>query len=202
MEPIAVHTNLDGQTVYGPRQSTTVAAGFYFGYHQRITNDDLHELLKATTRWKSPWWQFREKTAETCLGNIGAHYQTRWRSLRDRVAVGNGWLTIHGQSSNYPVEGKAAGEATRENRKAAGKRQQIDRRVPAKGYAQIMYLPLNVVQNPKKSEKVRLVSKDAVAPIQKFPRTHNYLQNRTCCRQWRIGLAQSRVQCKKIINLA
>ncbi|XP_062704770.1 uncharacterized protein LOC134287082 [Aedes albopictus] len=46
-EPIAVRTKL-GWTVYGPRQTTSAAAGNYFGYHRQIANDDLPpELFKS-----------------------------------------------------------------------------------------------------------------------------------------------------------
>lgn len=57
MEQIVVRTSL-GWILYGPRQSTMVAASYYLGGHLQITNENLQQLLKSleapiATRWKN-----------------------------------------------------------------------------------------------------------------------------------------------------
>ncbi|XP_055542957.1 uncharacterized protein LOC129728539 [Wyeomyia smithii] len=45
-EPIAVRCQL-GWTVYGPRRASPESQGSYLGYHQQVSNEDLHDLPKS-----------------------------------------------------------------------------------------------------------------------------------------------------------
>ncbi|XP_062538860.1 uncharacterized protein LOC134207155 [Armigeres subalbatus] len=175
MEPIAVHTNL-GWTVYGPRQSTTVAAGNYLGYHQQITNDDLHELLKSHYALEESVVMIPQETEEEKRARKILERTTK--RIGNRYETGLVWKTDDPRfPDSYPV-------ALRRMRldKCPKLIESISRHIKEyqqKGYTHLAtaeklagtaadqewYLPINVVQSPKKPQKIHLVL-DAAATVQ------------------------------------
>ncbi|XP_062539013.1 uncharacterized protein LOC134207307 [Armigeres subalbatus] len=171
MEPIAVRTKL-GWTVYGPRQSTTVAVGNYLGYHQHITNDDLHELLKSHYALEESVVAIPQETAEERRAREILERTTR--RVGDRFETGLLWKN---EDPRFPDSFPMALRRMKQLENKLGKNPVLHENVcrqieeyQQKGYAhgtpsdQTWYLPLNVVQNPKKPGKIRLVW-DAAATV-------------------------------------
>ncbi|XP_065077560.1 uncharacterized protein LOC135700833 [Ochlerotatus camptorhynchus] len=180
VEPIAVRCKF-GWTVYGPRHSATVAAGNYFGYHQAITNEDLHELLKSHYALEEsvvmvPQESTEEKRAREIL-------ERTTKRVGDRFETGLLWKT---DDPKFPVSFPMAVRRMKQLEKRLQKNPELHENVckqideyQEKGYAhlatedelagtppdEVWYLPLSVVQNPKKPGKIRLVW-DAAATVQ------------------------------------
>ncbi|XP_062538908.1 uncharacterized protein LOC134207201 [Armigeres subalbatus] len=180
MEPIAVRTNL-GWTVYGPRQSTTVAAGNYLGYHQQITNDDLHELLKSHYALEESVMMIPQETEEERRAREILERTTK--RIGDRYETGLLWKTDDPRfPDSYPMALRRMKQLEKRLDKNPKLRDNVSKQIEEyqqKGYThlataeelagtaadQVWYLPINVVQNPKKPEKIRLVW-DAAATVQ------------------------------------
>ncbi|XP_062537709.1 uncharacterized protein LOC134206043 [Armigeres subalbatus] len=180
MEPIAVRTNL-GWTVYGPRQSTTVAAGNYLGYHQQITNDDLHELLKSHYALEESVVMIPQETEEERRAREILERTTK--RIGDRYETGLLWKTDEPRfTDSYPIALRRMKQLEKRLDKNPKLRDNVGKQIEEyqqKGYThlataeelagtaadQVWYLPINVVQNPKKPENIRLV-RDAAATVQ------------------------------------
>ncbi|XP_062711976.1 uncharacterized protein LOC115267455 [Aedes albopictus] len=180
MEPIAVRTKL-GWTVYGPRQTTSSAAGNYLGYHQQITNEDLHELLKSHYALEESVVAIPQETAEEKRAREILERTTK--RVGDRFETGLLWKTDDPRfPDSYPMAVRRMKQLEKRLDKNPKLKENVCKQIDEyqqKGYAhlataeelagtpadQTWYLPINVVQNPKKPEKIRLVW-DAAAAVQ------------------------------------
>ncbi|XP_053699370.1 uncharacterized protein LOC128746343 [Sabethes cyaneus] len=136
-DPIAVRCKL-GWTVYGPRQANAVeASGAYLGVNRKITNESLHDLLKTH-------YALEESVPSDGLEEVEA--------VRKEAGKGPGATPKRCRQIDEYHEKGYPHLATAE---------ELAKTEPGK----VWYLPLNVVQNPKKPEKVRLIW-DAAADVQ------------------------------------
>ncbi|XP_062704050.1 uncharacterized protein LOC134286454 [Aedes albopictus] len=180
-EPIAVRCQL-GWTVYGPKLSSTAAAvNGYMNVHQGVTNEDLHDLLKnhyaveesvVTVQLESA----DEKRAREIL-------ERTTKRVGDRFETGLLWKTDDPSfPDSYPMALRRLKQLEKKLEKNSSLQQNVRTQIveyQRKGYAhlatpnelavadpnKVWYLPLNVVLNPKKPDKIRLVW-DAAATVQ------------------------------------
>ncbi|XP_053699180.1 uncharacterized protein LOC128746160 [Sabethes cyaneus] len=179
VEPIAVRCKL-GWTVYGPRHSTTVGTGNFIGHHQAITNEDLHELLKSHYALEQSVVEIPQESSEDRRAREILERTTK--RIGDRFETG---LLFKSDEPRFPDSYPMAVKRMKQLEKRLQKNPELQNNVnkqideyQEKGYAhlatveelsgfspdEVWYLPLNVVQNPKKPDKVRLVW-DAAATV-------------------------------------
>ncbi|XP_058838037.1 uncharacterized protein LOC131693851 [Topomyia yanbarensis] len=165
MDPIAVRTNL-AWTVYGPRQSTTASAAIYLGYHHRISNDDLHELLKSHYALEESVIAILQETGEEKRAREILERTTR--RVGDRFETGLLWKVDDPRfPDSYPMALRRMKQLESRLVKNPKLQENVCRQIAEyqqKGYAhiataeelidtasyQVWYLPITVVQNPKK----------------------------------------------------
>ncbi|XP_058817350.1 uncharacterized protein LOC131680654 [Topomyia yanbarensis] len=179
VEPIAVRCKL-GWTVYGPKPTAAQWENGYLGYHQDVTNEDLHDLLKSHYALEEsvvtvPQESVEEKRAREIL-------ERTTHRVGNRFETGLLWKT---DDPRFPESFPMALRRLKQLEKRLEKNpelfnivcQQIEE-YQEKGYAHLAtcdellktepdktwYLPINVVLNPKKPGKVRLVW-DAAASV-------------------------------------
>ncbi|XP_058828874.1 uncharacterized protein LOC131688562 [Topomyia yanbarensis] len=179
-EPIAVRCKL-GWTIYGPRQADSALTGSYLGYHQEVSNEAIHDLLKSHYALEESVVSVQQESVE----------DQRARSILERTTkrVGNRFETgllwkmddVHFPDS-YPMALKRTKQLERKLEKSPELYQNIRdqiKRYLENVYAhlateselvstecdKVWYLPLNIVLNPKKPNKVRIVW-DAAATVQ------------------------------------
>ncbi|XP_062558270.1 uncharacterized protein LOC134223146 [Armigeres subalbatus] len=182
-DPIAVRTQL-GWTVYGPKQQTDQTAGF-FGHHdvQHTADLELHELLHN--------FFTLEESGISVTPLPESNEDRRARELLEKTTVRKGdryetgllWKENHTQlPDSYPMAVKRMECLEKKlirNPELQDKVSKLIEQYLEKGYAhkitaqdledavpgRTWYLPLNVVLNPKKPGKIRLVW-DAAAAVQ------------------------------------
>ncbi|XP_053692624.1 uncharacterized protein LOC128741073 [Sabethes cyaneus] len=179
-EPIAVRCQL-GWTVYGPRRASLESQGHYLGYHQEVSNEDLHDLLKNHHALEESVVRVQRESAEDkrarsileqTTKRVGDHFETGLLWMKDDVSF----------PDSYPMALKRLKQLERKLEKSPELYQNVRKQIneyQAKGYAheateaelrnaspeKVWYLPLKVVLNPKKPDKVRLIW-DAAAMVQ------------------------------------
>ncbi|XP_065094567.1 uncharacterized protein LOC135715082 [Ochlerotatus camptorhynchus] len=179
-DPIAVRCKL-GWTVYGPRHSTTVAAGNYFGYHQGTTNEDLHELPKSHYALEESVVAVQQESTEDKRAREILERTTK--RIGERFETGLLWKT---DDPRFPESFHMAVRRMNQLERRLERNPELHKNVckqideyQEKAYAhlatkdelagtspnEVWYLPLSVVQNPKKPGKIRLVW-DAAATVQ------------------------------------
>ncbi|XP_058827968.1 uncharacterized protein LOC131687894 [Topomyia yanbarensis] len=180
VDPIAVKCNL-GWTVYGPKNPITASVGNYLGYHKEITNEDLHELLRSHYALEESVVIVPRETEEDRRARKILEHTTK--RVCERFETGLLWKTDDPHFPNsYPMALRRLKQLEKRLEKnptlCANVNMQIDE-YQRKGYAhlatadelaqtapeKVWYLPLNVVRNPKKPDKIRLVW-DAAATVQ------------------------------------
>ncbi|XP_062557344.1 uncharacterized protein LOC134222218 [Armigeres subalbatus] len=179
-KPIAVRCKLRW-TAYGPRQATTTTTGGFLGYHQRISNEDLHDILKRHYALEESIVKVNHESIEDQRARLIMEQTTR--RVGDRYETGLLWKSdeVHFPDS-YPMALKRMKQLEKKLEKSPDLYQKVKRQIEeyqTKGYAHLAtdeeladtepgkawYLPLSVVVNPKKPGKVRLVW-DAAASVQ------------------------------------
>ncbi|XP_055527437.1 uncharacterized protein LOC129720049 [Wyeomyia smithii] len=179
-EPIAVRCQL-GWTVYGPRRVSPESQGSYLGYHQQVSNEDLHDLLKSHYALDESVVRVHRESAEDkrarsiveqTTKRVGNRFETGLLWAKDDVSFPDSYpmalkrlmqleknlerspelyRNVRNQIDEYQAK-KYAHEATKKELRSAD---------PERTW----YLPLNVVLNPKKPGKIRLIW-DAAATVQ------------------------------------
>ncbi|XP_058817455.1 uncharacterized protein LOC131680761 [Topomyia yanbarensis] len=177
-EPIAVRSKL-GWTVYGPKVDTLPVEPLV-GFHERVTNEDLHSLLKTyyaveesnvTVLQESKEDRRARDILERTTKRVGEHFET-----------GLLWKCDDPQfPDSYPMAMRRLKHLEQKLAKSPKLYENVCKQVQEyqiKGYAhlasedelsgtdnpKVWYLPLNVVLHPRKPEKVRLVW-DAAATV-------------------------------------
>ncbi|XP_055543567.1 uncharacterized protein LOC129729109 [Wyeomyia smithii] len=178
-EPIAVCSKL-GWAVYGSNQLQPSNSGAYLGYHDAVSNQDLHDLLKshyslensvAVKLPESDENRRAREIMERTSRRVGVRFETgliwddedaelpdsypmalkRMKCLEQRLLQDPALFeNVCNQIEQYQQKGYAH-LATAEK---------LAETKPGKAW----YLPLNVVVNPKKPGKVRIVC-DAAASV-------------------------------------
>ncbi|XP_065087716.1 uncharacterized protein LOC135709338 [Ochlerotatus camptorhynchus] len=181
IDPIAVRCKL-GWTVYGPKQANAVeASSEYLGIHQEVTNEDLHKLLKAHYALEESVVGVPRESAEDERAREILEKTTR--RIGDRFETGLLWKTDDPRfPDSYPMALRRLKQLEKKLEKNPELHVNVCKQIDEyqeKGYAhlatpeelvgtepdKVWYLPLNVVLNPKKPGKVRLVW-DAAATVQ------------------------------------
>ncbi|XP_038106872.1 uncharacterized protein LOC119766411 [Culex quinquefasciatus] len=178
-DPVAVQCKL-GWTVYGPRDAESASASCFLGCHQEVTNEELHDLLKShysleeavvTVQRESVEDQRARKIMEETTRRVGDRFETGLLWKTDGVKFPN----------SYPMAVKRMKQLEKKLERSPELYDNVKKQIEdyqAKGYAheataeelngtnnnKAFYLPLNVVVNPKKPGKVRLVW-DAAATV-------------------------------------
>ncbi|XP_062708625.1 uncharacterized protein LOC134288285 [Aedes albopictus] len=179
-EPIGVKSHL-GWTVYGPRRSPPPTESFV-GYHARLTNEELHNAMRkyfTVEDVEGTVSQLPESVADRRARDI---MQNTTVKRNGRYETGLLWKV---DDFRFPDSLPMALHRLRGLERRLDRDPNLDRKVrqqiqeyQTKKYihkasaeeletsnqARVWYLPLNVVQNPKKPEKVRLVW-DAAAQV-------------------------------------
>ncbi|XP_058817638.1 uncharacterized protein LOC131680938 [Topomyia yanbarensis] len=179
-EPIAVKCKL-GWTVYGPRQSNTAFDGGYMGYHHEVSNEALHDLLKSHYALEESVVAVAQESAEDKRAREIMERTTK--RVGNRFETGLLWRT---DDPRFPDSFPMALHRMKQLEKKLERNPELHKNVcrqieefQQKGYAhlataeelirtetdKVWYLPLNVVTNPRKPGKVRLVW-DAAASVQ------------------------------------
>ncbi|XP_062556738.1 uncharacterized protein LOC134221563 [Armigeres subalbatus] len=181
MEPIAVRCQL-GWTVYGPKKTMSSAevAGFV-NVHQNVSNEDLYDLLKNHYAVEESVVTIQLESTENKRAREILERTTR--RIGDSFETGLLWKN---DNPSFPDSYPMAVRRLKQLEKKLERNQELQRNVSEqileyqrKGYAHlatteeldatdpknVWYLPLNVVLNPKKPGKVRLVW-DAAATVQ------------------------------------
>ncbi|XP_055643077.1 uncharacterized protein LOC129779554 [Toxorhynchites rutilus septentrionalis] len=179
-EPIAVRCQL-GWTVYGPRRASSESQGNYLGYHQQVSNEDLHDLLKNHYALEESVVRVHQESAEDkrarsileqTTKRVGDHFETGLLWIQDDVSF----------PDSYPMALKRLKQLERKLERSPELYQNVRKQIEeyqTKEYAheateeelriadpkKVWYLPLNVVLHPKKPDKVRLIW-DAAAMVQ------------------------------------
>ncbi|XP_058814526.1 uncharacterized protein LOC131678398 [Topomyia yanbarensis] len=180
VEPIAVQCKL-GWTVYGPTKPDASSSGHYLGCHQEVTNEDIHELLKCQYALEESVVKVSEDSAEERRAREILERSTK--RVNGHFETGLLWKS---DDPRFPDSFPMAFRRLKQLEKQLAKNPELDMNVrqqikeyQQKGYAHLAtadelsgtepsktwYLPLNVVLNPKKPGKVRLVW-DAAATVQ------------------------------------
>lgn len=158
-----------------------MATGGFFGYHQQVTNEDLHELLKSHYALEESVVVIPQETAEEKRAREILERTTK--RVGDRFETGLLWKTEDPRfPDSYPMALRRMKQLEKRLEKNPVLHQNVCKQIDEyqqKGYAhlataeelantpsdQAWYLPINVVLNPKKPEKVRLIW-DAAATVQ------------------------------------
>ncbi|XP_052567268.1 uncharacterized protein LOC120425751 [Culex pipiens pallens] len=179
-EPIAVRGRL-GWTVYGPRQLNAPSSEGFLGVHHEITNEEIHALLKSH-------YAVEESVVATVLETTDEKrareiMEQTTRRVGDRFETGLLWKSEDPRFPNsLPMAMGRMKNLERKLEKNPDLRENVCRQIEEyqlKGYAHVAtpeelantdpektwYLPLNVVTNPRKPGKYRLVW-DAAATVQ------------------------------------
>ncbi|XP_055542732.1 uncharacterized protein LOC129728321 [Wyeomyia smithii] len=180
VEPIAVRCKL-GWTVYGSRHSANASLGEFLGYHREISNEDLHELLRRHYALEESVVILPQESAEDKRAR--AILEGTTKRIGNRFETGLLWVA---DEQRFPDSFPMALRRIRQLEKRLERNPKLHENVckqieeyQLRGYAhlataeeltetppdKVWYLPLNVVQNPKKPSKVRLVW-DAAATVQ------------------------------------
>ncbi|XP_062703659.1 uncharacterized protein LOC134286105 [Aedes albopictus] len=181
-EPIAVRCKL-GWTVYGPRKGPVSSTKAVLGFHEGISNENLHDLIKThyaldesvvTVKMESRDDERALSIMRTTTKRIGNRFETGLLWKTDHVKFPNSYEMAVRRLLHLERKLEKDPELYENVRKQVEEYQQ-------KGYAhlvteeeisrtdpeQVWYLPLNVVLNPRKPGKVRLVW-DAAATFQRY----------------------------------
>ncbi|XP_058826810.1 uncharacterized protein LOC131686833 [Topomyia yanbarensis] len=179
-EPIAVKCKL-GWTVYGPRQSNTAFDGGYMGYHHEVSNEALHDLLKSHYALEESVVAVAQESAEDKRAREIMERTTK--RVGNRFETGLLWRTDDPQfPDSFPMALHRMKQLEKKLERNPELHKNVCRQIEEfqqKGYAhlataeelirtetdKVWYLPLNVVTNPRKPGKVRLVW-DAAASVQ------------------------------------
>ncbi|XP_055615425.1 uncharacterized protein LOC129761711 [Toxorhynchites rutilus septentrionalis] len=179
-EPIAVRCKL-GWTVYGPRRANSESRDNLLGCHREVSNEELHDLLKnhyaleesvVRVRQESTEDQRARSILEQTTKRVGERFETGLIWRKDDVFF----------PDSYPMALKRLKQLEKKLEKSPELYQQVRNQVEdyvANEYAhlateeeltstdrnRVWFLPLNVVLNPKKPGKVRLIW-DAAATVQ------------------------------------
>ncbi|XP_062541407.1 uncharacterized protein LOC134209436 [Armigeres subalbatus] len=181
MEPIAVRCHL-GWTVYGPKQTLNVATvEGYVNLHQGVTNEDLHDLLKNHYAVEESVVAVQLESVEDMRARQILELTTK--RIGDRFETGLLWKTDCPLfPDSYPMALRRLKQLEKKLEKNPDLHRDVRKQITEyqeKGYThlatpeelaetdpeKVWYLPLNVVLNPKKPGKVRLVW-DAAAAVQ------------------------------------
>ncbi|XP_062547153.1 uncharacterized protein LOC134212888 [Armigeres subalbatus] len=178
-EPIAAKTRL-GWCVYGKQANDTSAVTRLHVHSEKIGNRELHELMKQyfnieETAIAIPLESEDDKRARKIL-------ETTTRRVNGRFETGLLWKYNKPSFPNsYPLAVRRMQSLERQLAKEPGLRERVNEQIAdyeLKGYAhritpeeaesanpdRVWYLPLGIVRNPKKPEKVRLIW-DAAARV-------------------------------------
>ncbi|XP_055527462.1 uncharacterized protein LOC129720076 [Wyeomyia smithii] len=180
-DPIAVRCKL-GWTVYGPRQTNAVETSEVFlNVHQEVTDENLYDLLKTHYALEESVVSVPRESAEDERAREILEQTTK--RIGDRFETGLRWNKDDPQfPDSYPMALKRLLQLEKKLAKHPVLRRNVFRQIEEyqeKGYAhlataeelsetvpgKVWYLPLNVVRNPKKPDKVRLIW-DAAASVQ------------------------------------
>ncbi|XP_038117142.1 uncharacterized protein LOC119769264 [Culex quinquefasciatus] len=179
VDPVAVRCKL-GWTVYGPRDAESAGANCFLGCHQEVTNEELHDLLKSHYSLEEAVVTVQRESVEDQRARKIMEETTR--RVGDRFETGLLWKTDDVKFPNsYPMAVKRMKQLEKKLERSPELYDNVKKQIldyQAKGYAheataeelnetdnnKAFYLPLNVVVNPKKPGKVRLVW-DAAATI-------------------------------------
>ncbi|XP_058837537.1 uncharacterized protein LOC131693614 [Topomyia yanbarensis] len=179
-DPIAVRCKL-GWTVYGPRQLSSTSSGGFLGYHQAISNEELHDILKSHYSLEESVVKVQEESAEDQRARLIMERTTK--RVENRFETGLLWKTDEVNfPDSYPMALKRLKQLERKLQKSPEVYQNVRQQIAEfqeKDYAHLAteeeltgtgkdkawYLPLNVVINPKKPAKIRLIW-DAAATVQ------------------------------------
>ncbi|XP_055543401.1 uncharacterized protein LOC129728949 [Wyeomyia smithii] len=178
IEPIAVRCKL-GWTAYDPNQADP--AGGYVCFHQEISNEDIHDLLKKHYALEE---SVVAKPAESTDDARAREIMERTtKRIGERFETGLLWKSDNVQfPDSRPMALRRLLQLERKLAKNPELYQNVRTQIvdyQQKGYAHVAtkeeltetennkawYLPINVVINPKKTGKVRLVW-DAAATVQ------------------------------------
>ncbi|XP_055527971.1 uncharacterized protein LOC129720514 [Wyeomyia smithii] len=180
VDPIAVRCKL-GWTVYGPKETNTAeTSDGFLGLHHEVSNNDLHELLKTYYALEEsvisiPLESAEDKRARNIL-------EKTTQRIGDRFETGLLWKTDNPEfPDSYPMALRQLKQLEKKFEKNPELHENVCRQIDeylVKGYAhlatpeeldasepgKVWYLPLNVVFNPKKPGKIRLMW-DAAAMV-------------------------------------
>ncbi|XP_065074488.1 uncharacterized protein LOC135698436 [Ochlerotatus camptorhynchus] len=177
-EPIAVRSKL-GWSVYGPTGGQPHRQNFV-GYHHEITNENLHNLLKEQYALEESVVAVSQESKE----EIRAREILERTTVRvgDRFETGMLWKTDNPKFPNsFPMAVRRLKQLEQRLEKTPELYENVRKQIEEyqhKGYAHLAtqeelaefdpqeswFLPINVVLNPKKPAKVRLVW-DAAATV-------------------------------------
>ncbi|XP_055632616.1 uncharacterized protein LOC129773090 [Toxorhynchites rutilus septentrionalis] len=177
-EPIAVRSPLCW-AVYGPTKKSKQARNFV-GYHQAVSNEDLHTLLRqqyaleesvVAVSQESKEEKRAREILERTTARIGDRFETGMLLKTDELQLPN----------SYPMTVRRMKQLEKRLEQTPELFDNVRRQIVEylqKGYAHLAtpeelakfasgsswFLPINIVRNPKKPEKVRLVW-DAAATV-------------------------------------
>ncbi|XP_053690919.1 uncharacterized protein LOC128739459 [Sabethes cyaneus] len=178
-ELIAVRSKL-GWAVYGPSRMLQESTEAYLGHHNVVSNQDLHDLLKSQYALEeSVTVKLPESDEDRRAREI---LESTTRRVGDRFETGLLWKNEECElPDSYPMAIRRMKCLEQRLLKEPSLFENVRRQIEEyqqKGYAhlatvdelakteprKVWYLPLNVVLNPKKPDKVRLVW-DAAATV-------------------------------------
>ncbi|XP_065087297.1 uncharacterized protein LOC135709035 [Ochlerotatus camptorhynchus] len=178
-EPIAVRSKL-GWAVYGPNEVQLSNAEVYLGHHDEVSNQELHDLLKSQYALEdSVVVKLTESEDDRRAREI---LERTTRRVGDRFETGLLWKEREPElPDSYPMATRRMKCLEQRLLKSPALFENVCKQIKEyqqKGYAhlasaeeleeaepgKVWYLPLNVVLNPKKPGKVRLVW-DAAASV-------------------------------------
>ncbi|XP_062698475.1 uncharacterized protein LOC115257886 [Aedes albopictus] len=178
-EPIAVRSHL-GWSIYGPREAT-IATGF-LGTHKGYTNQQLHEMIRGYFLDEEPRSTVASlpETAEdrrarelleSTTTKVGGRYQTGLLWKADEVnlpdSYGMAFRRLQGLERRLlknPELGEQVVQKIEEYQSKCYAHKATPGELSTATPGKVWYLPLNVVINPKKPGKIRLVF-DAAAQV-------------------------------------
>ncbi|KXJ71211.1 hypothetical protein RP20_CCG021176 [Aedes albopictus] len=178
-EPIAVRCKL-GWTVYGPRKEPVSSANAVLGFHDGVSNENLHDLIKTHYALDESVVTIKKESRddERALSIM----RRTTKRIGNQFETGLLWKTDHVKfPDSYEMAVRRLLHLERKLEKDPELYENVRKQVveyQQKGYAhlateeeisrtdpeKVWYLPLNVVLNPRKPGKVRLVW-DAAATV-------------------------------------
>ncbi|XP_062541066.1 uncharacterized protein LOC134209104 [Armigeres subalbatus] len=170
-EPIAVKSPL-GWTIYGPRRGAKSSDAHMVGYHDEISNEQIHDLIKRQYALEeSVICRLKESAEDRKARDI---LETTTVRVGERFETGLLWKSDNPQfPDSYPMALRRCKQLDNRLNKNPTLRETVRRQImeyQEKGYAhqatteelnnanpsKVWYIPLDVVVNPMKG-KVRLV---------------------------------------------
>lgn len=171
-EPIAVRCKL-GWTVYGPKMRGTSNVNGVLGFHDVVTNEDLHDLLRTQYALEESVVAVKRESKED--ERAVSILERTTKRVGNRFETGLLWKTDEVNfPDSFPMAVKRMKQLEQKLEKNPPLFENVCRQITEyvqKGYAhqatpeeiagtdprKVWYLPLNVVLNPRKPGKVRLV---------------------------------------------